>query len=138
MGGCLCGRRKDGRILLLGLDGVGKTSIRNLIDTAAQNDLCGENVSRVLFLSRCPAILRKLKAGPKEEIDIPSQTVGFNLETITIKKHNYCVWVSKKHKLHVCSNVNERCYQYTTYMVTFSGHSCTLYICSLLAPNSKQ
>ena len=27
MGGCLCGRRKDGRILLLGLDGVGKTSI---------------------------------------------------------------------------------------------------------------
>lgn len=43
MGGCLCGRRKDGRILLLGLDGVGKTSIffnANLTDVAIEYYYC--------------------------------------------------------------------------------------------------
>ena len=40
-----------------------------------------------------PAILQKLKAGMSTEVEAPQQTVGFNIENITYKKKEYCVWV---------------------------------------------
>jgi GTPase SAR1 family protein len=40
-----------------------------------------------------------LKAGVREEIEAPGQTVGFNLETVSVKKRQYNVWdVSGKDK----------------------------------------
>lgn len=111
MGGCLCGRRKDGRILLLGLDGVGKTSILTIRCVSAVAEMyvfysyVYALIANLIFLNVClpQAILCKLKAGVNEEVDAPGQTVGFNLETITHRKREYCIWVRNNTLTHVFS-----------------------------------
>lgn len=77
---------KEMRILMLGLDAAGKTSM-SLIHIKIYCPLRLTNY----FISFCPflAILYKLKLG-QSVTTIP--TVGFNVETVTYKNVKFNVW----------------------------------------------
>lgn len=103
---------KEMRILMLGLDSAGKTSMDRTFLLAMKSliiaSLIGvsfavhvlsfepEAMPAVLLSSNMTAILFKLKLG-QSVTTIP--TVGFNVETVSYKNVKFNVWV----RLHVCS-----------------------------------
>lgn len=72
---------KEMRILMLGLDAAGKTS---MISWTLNRDL-GQD-----WLTFLPAILYKLKLSNQDVTTIP--TVGFNVESVTYKNVKFNVW----------------------------------------------
>lgn len=81
---------KEMRVLMLGLDSAGKTS---LFSSSLRFQVAFTRSDSLLDLF-LTAILYKLKLGQNVST-IP--TVGFNVETVTFKKVKFNVWVCSMH-----------------------------------------
>lgn len=79
--------KKEMRILMLGLDAAGKTSVLKVATL--------HNTHALTLLTNSTAILYKLKLN-QSVTTIP--TVGFNVETVTYRNIKFNVWVSAEFK----------------------------------------